>query len=116
MKGQKKLASATATLKRKLETVYDVPLESPESKLNSSDESDLRLFRKMWEEIKEKFKNSESYQERVQILTLSPFTIERTINEFQTTNYLVKKSRVVKKERGILGLCDKKQGKLCQMN
>ena len=65
----------------------------------------------MWEEIKEKFKNSESYQERVQIWTLSPFTIERTINEFQTTNYLVKKSRVVKKEKGILRLCDKKQGK-----
>ena len=57
------------------------------------------------------FKNSESYQECVQILTLSPFTIERTINEYQTTNYLVKKSRVVKKEKGILGLCDKKQGK-----
>ena len=53
----------------------------------------------MWEEIKEKFKNSESYQERVQILTLSPFTIERTINEFETTNYLVKKSCCEERKR-----------------
>ena len=65
----------------------------------------------MWEEIKEKFKNSECYPECVQILTLFPSTIERTINELETTNYLVKKSRAVKKENGILGLCDRKQGK-----
>ena len=110
-KGQQKLISATATLKRKLETVYDVPLHSPETNLTSSDISHLQLFRNMWEETKEKFKNSEFYQERVQILTLSPFTTERTINEFETTNYLVKKSRAVKKENGILGLCDRKQGK-----
>ncbi len=47
-KGQQKLISATATLKRKLETVYDVPLDSPESNLTSSaDNSDLQLFRSM---------------------------------------------------------------------
>ena len=50
MKGQQKLVSATATLKRKLETVYDVPLDSPESNFNSSEKSDLLLFRKMWAE------------------------------------------------------------------
>ncbi len=36
-KGQQKLISATATLKRKLETVNGVPLDSPESNLISSD-------------------------------------------------------------------------------
>ena len=109
MKGQEKLASATVTLKRQLETAYDISLDSPESDLDSSD---LQFFRNMFGEVKEKFNKSESYQERVQILTLSPFTIERTMNEFETTNYLVKKSRAVKKEKGILGLCDKKQGKV----
>ena len=67
MKGQQKLASATATLKRKFETAY---LHSFDSSLCSSDDSDLQLFRNMWAEIKEKFKKSESYLERVQILTL----------------------------------------------
>ena len=38
------------------------------------------------------------------VVQITPFTIERTVNEFQTTNYLVKKSRVVKKEKWILGL------------
>ena len=72
----------------------------------------FQLFESMWAELKEKFQHSESYQERIQILTLSPFGIERTMREFQTTNYLVKKSRAVKKEKGILGLCDKKSGKV----
>ncbi len=40
-------------------------------------------------------KKSQCYKERVQILTLSPFSIERTVKEFQTTNYLVKKKKVV---------------------
>ena len=52
MKGQQKLASATVTLKRQLEKVYDVPLDSPESNLDSSEKSDLQLFRKVLEELK----------------------------------------------------------------
>ena len=55
------------------------------------------------EELKLKFKESNSYDERVQILTLSPYTIERTKSEFGATNYLVKKSRSIKKNLGILG-------------
>jgi hypothetical protein len=112
-KGKQKLASATETLKRKLELTYEVPLDSSESdsELSPSDKSDLQLYRKMMNELREKFNNSQSYQERVQILTLSPFTIERTMQEFGATNYLVKKSRAVKKEKGILGQSDKYKGK-----
>ena len=66
----------------------------------------------MLEEVKENFDKSESCQERVHILTLSPFTIERTMNEFETTNYLVKKSRAVKKKKGILVLCYEKKRKV----
>ena len=62
--------------------------------LCSSDNSDLQLFRNMWAEIREKFKNSESYLERVQILTSSPFSIERTMKKLETTNYLVFKKAV----------------------
>ena len=98
-------------MKRKLEEVYDVPLDSVENDLDSAAKSDLQSFRNVLEELKEKFNKSESYQERVQILTLSPFTIDKTMKEFGTTNYLVKKSRAVKKEAGVLRLCNKKQGK-----
>ncbi|XP_071944232.1 uncharacterized protein [Antedon mediterranea] len=37
--------------------------------------------------------------------------MERTMHEFGATNYMVKKSREVKKKKGILGVCDKSQGK-----
>jgi len=57
----------------------------------------------MMEELKLKFKESNSHAERVQILTLSPHTIETTMSEFDATNYLVKTSRSIKKELGILG-------------
>ena len=49
------------------------------------------------QELKEKIQNSQSYAERVQILTLSPFPIQRTMEEFGATNYLVKKSCAIKK-------------------
>ena len=100
MKGQEKLASAPVTLKRQLETVYNVSLESPESDLDSSEKLDLELFRNMLEEVKDTFNKSKSYQEYVQILTLSP------LKESETTNYTKK---LCSEERE--GLCDKKQGK-----
>lgn len=104
-KGKQKLQSATKRLKRKLEVSYNVDLSSSDEECESS------LFRKMMLELKEKYKMSKSYQERVQILTVSPFTIKRTEVEFGASNYLVKKSRAVKKEKGILGVCDKNKGK-----
>ena len=61
--------------------------------------------------LRTKFNNTDSYYERVQILTLSPFTIERTMREFGATNYMVKKSRDVKTQNGVLGLPDKAKGK-----
>ena len=73
-KGKQNLQSATKTLKRKLEVSYKVPLGS------SSDEEidlkDLKLYQSAMQELKEKFQNSQSYAERVQILTLSPFPIQ----------------------------------------
>ena len=108
-KGKQKLQSATKALKKKLEVSYEVPLGS------SSDEEidlkDLKLYQSVMQELKEKIQNSQSYAERVQILTLSPFPIQRTMEEFGATNYLVKKSRAIKKQKGVLGHCDKNVGK-----
>lgn len=113
-RGKQKLKSATITLKRKLETSYDVTLESSESD-QEPNVNDIKLFHSMIQELKTKFKNSNSYSERLQILTLSPFGIERTMKEFGATNYLVKKSRAVKKKEGILGQCEKNKGKALPM-
>ena len=110
IKEKQKLVSATKKLKRKMEATLDVHLESSESE-DETDKADLKSYRAVQQELKEKFNNSTSYAERVQILTLSPFKIERTMKEFGATNYLVKKSRAVKKQKGILGLCDKNKGK-----
>ena len=52
-----------------------------------------------------------SYAQKLQILTLSPFTIRRTEREFGATNHMVKRSRKLKELYGILGLPEKKKGK-----
>ena len=61
------------------------------------------------------FARSQSYQASVQILTLSPFTIDRTMKEFGATNYLVKKCHDVKKQKGILGQCKNKGKALLEL-
>ena len=91
-KGKKKLKSATKTLKRKLEASYEVSLDTSDSNNEDNGKNDLKLYEGMMNKLAEKYKNSESYQECIQILTLSPFTIERSMKEFGATNYMVKKS------------------------
>ena len=113
-KGKQKLKSAKKKLKRKLEVSLDVDLDdSSESdkEMKSKEVNDLKKHRAVLQELKEKFNNSNSYAERVQILTLSPFGIARTMKEFGATQYMVRKSREVKAKRGILGQSNKRRGK-----
>lgn len=74
-------------------------------------QDDLILYQEMMEQLKAKFKEATSYAQKLQILTLSPFTIKRTEKEFGATNYMVKRSRRLKELFGILGLPEKKKGK-----
>ena len=53
-------------------------------------------------QLKEKFNSSRDYKLRLQILTLSPYTIQATSSFFGASNYMVKRSRQLKKEFGIL--------------
>ena len=46
-------------------------------------------------------------QEKLQILTLSPFTIEKTQHFFSTTNYMVKKSRKLREMNGVMSVPQK---------
>ena len=59
------------------------------------------------ESLKDKFHQSKSYQEKLQILTLSPFTIEQTQHFFSTTNYMVKKSRKLREMNGVMSVFQK---------
>ena len=58
------------------------------------------------ESLKDKFTASQSYHEKLPILTLSPFTIEETQRFFQASNYMVKKSRKLKQMKGIMSIPD----------
>ena len=62
--------------------------------------------------LKEKLKMS-STQEKVKILTLAPesWSISKTCNEFDVSEYLVKKARKLKNSKGILAEPEKKERK-----
>ena len=94
---QSKLHVATKNLKRKLEETYQVELNTSDDEPALESGKDIQLYRGMMNELKRKYQSSTSYQERVQILTLSPFTIKRTMEEFNASNYMVIKAR---KKRG----------------
>ena len=59
--------------------------------------------KKIMNDLKEKYKRSQSFSERIQILTLSPYSVRRTMEEFDASQWMVKKSNEIKKEKGVLG-------------
>lgn len=102
---QKKVSQAAKNLETAFST-SGINLASTSKTTNSetpSDESDLD---QMMMELKQKFLESNSYSEKIQLLTLKPqsWTIQQTVNYFETTTYLVKQSIKLKKEEGILSV------------
>ena len=73
----------------------------PTSSKKSLAETDID---QMMKELKQKFLESSSYREKLQMLTLKPqsWTIQKTASYFGTTLYLVKAAIKLKKENGIL--------------
>ena len=58
--------------------------------------------------LKSKFQQSDfRSREAIQILTLSPFTIEETQKYFGATNYMVKKSRNLREMKGVMAVPEK---------
>lgn len=108
-KAERKLNSATQNLKRKLEDSFEVELESSIDKEIKSVAikqklADIERYEDVMSKLKEKFHSPGcSYALKLQILTLSPFGIKRTMTEFQASHYLVKQSRKLVKTVGILG-------------
>ena len=54
------------------------------------------------EDLKTEFQKSTDYRRRLQILTLSPFSLERTAEFFGTTIYMARRSRKMRDEVGIV--------------
>jgi hypothetical protein len=111
-----KLRSASQTLKRKLEQSYAVNVSSSddaeEEELKKKKLADLTLYESMMRDLKDKFNEpTTSYAQKLQILTLSPFSKRRTIDEFGATNHMITRSRKLRAYCGILGMPDKRKGK-----
>ncbi|KAL5493652.1 hypothetical protein EMCRGX_G014861 [Ephydatia muelleri] len=109
-RAQDKFHKASAVLKGRLEESYQTSfegLEEPDAKKAKEDADELSLYRHLMESLKDKFHQSKSYQEKLQILTLSPFTIEQTQDFFSTTNYMVKKSRKLREMNGVMSVPQK---------
>ena len=64
-------------------------------------------------QLKEKCSMTKSKREQVQLLTIVPasWTIEQVSKEFNVSKYLVKKSRELKKSKGVLFMTETKKGK-----
>ncbi|KAL5497337.1 hypothetical protein EMCRGX_G013798 [Ephydatia muelleri] len=78
-RAQDKFQKASAILKIRLEESYQTSfegLEEPDAKKAKEDADELSLYRHLMESLKDKFHQSKSYQEKLQIQ--SPFTIEET--------------------------------------
>lgn len=104
---QRKFDQALTALKRKLEESYQTSLDGVEEPVKKPRSDDIAIYQNLMEKLREKFTKSTLYQEKLQILTLSPFTIEETQRFFQATNYMVKKSRKLREAKSVLSMPDK---------
>lgn len=65
------------------------------------------------QKLREKFSKEVNVSEKIKLLTLVPvhWTIDQTVQEFKTTQYIVRQARTLREEKGILGerIMDNKQ-------
>ena len=101
-KARGKLSDAQRHLKKRVEFSYGVHITSEESDASKPETESEKYLEKLMNELKHSFMESKCHQHKLQILTLSPYTIEKTEHFFQTTKYMVKKSRSLKSEFGVL--------------
>ena len=77
------------------------PSTDPDANMERSD--DLRAYESLMRALAEKFNDpGTSYAVKLQILTLSPFDVEKTMSKFCATRYMVKKARALRDEHGIM--------------
>jgi hypothetical protein len=88
---------------------HKLPVIADMDEIEKNDNSMLALTQL----LKDKYVETTSFDERLQLLTLVPqhWSIERTADEFACTKYMVRTSRSLKERLGILGLRDRKPGR-----
>lgn len=102
--GKRKVQEASVAVTKKVAAalkVHEDQIVSPDSEEKTC--QNCTDFEEVVCSLREKCKTS-SKQEKIRLLTLAPKTwsIAKTATEFQVTHYLVRRSRELKKTRGIL--------------
>ena len=79
------------------------PSTDPDANTERSD--DLQAYESLMRALAEKCIDSgTSYAVKLQILTLSPFDVEKTMSKFCATRYIVKKARALRDKHGIMAM------------
>ena len=113
-KGRRKLHAATEKIRESLSTALEVDIETDATGTASASEEDplkdLEAFEKVLGELVEKYNApTTSYALKLQILTLSPYDVKKTVDKFGATAYMVKKARNLKEVHGVLATPDMKR-------
>ena len=110
--GKRKSKQLGTLIKKKVAYALNVPEEDLESSEHKSC-TDCADFNKMLAEVKQKISNV-SRREKIKLLTLVPqsWSKEKVCNEFNVSEYLVRASRKLKQEKGILSDPGSKKGKI----
>ena len=109
---------ATDVIKEKVAKSLSIPL----SEVQSSDDETVDDFKEKAEQfdkllnlIKQKVLSSKSIQKKIHVLTLCPvdWSVNKASKYFGVSKYIIRKSKALVKEKGILSNPEPKKGKHC---
>lgn len=105
-----KVSRIHTSVKRKIELITGSALDEEEL---MEEEDSASSQTEIIDQLKEKFKLCMKTSEKVQILTVLPksWSIRKIENEFETSNYLVRKAKRLVEEKGVLSTPNPKAGK-----
>lgn len=105
---QRKTDKITSAVKRKLEESFHKDLEAPSQSSTENIESEYDI---LITKLKEKFKDS-SKDDKIKIISLLPrsWSKQKIIQEFGASEYMVKLTRQLTKDQGILPHLSKRNG------
>jgi hypothetical protein len=114
---KRKFDQITGATANKIKKVYDIDpmitLTPSCTPLSSSIDNQIDDLYSLLNELKDKIKNVTSYSAKIQILTLTPesWSLAKSAEFFNVSNYLVREARKAKKKHGILHKPSSKKGK-----
>ena len=102
---KRKVTSKAELVKAKILKIVDADFCSSSPSLIKQTKSQLHL-NKVLEAIHKKFGHTSSYNEKTSLLTLAPkyWSLEKTAEFFETTEYMVREAWKLNKEDGMLAM------------